>query len=297
MMLTAFLGYVLPWGQMSLWAAMVIIQLFSAIPVIGEAIVYWIWGGFSIDNVTLRRLYTLHFAVPFIIALLVYIHIKLLHEIGSGQPSTSHSYYVDHVAMWPFYAIKDLFGLLILMQIILTFVCLFPNLLGHWDNYIRADPMVTPPHIVPEWYFLWAYAILRSIPHKLLGACALVGAICLLATFPWLMDSSIPSMEYRPISKTLFFIWIFNIINLSMIGAHAPDTTAIVLGRLAAFLFFLFPLCIIIAERIETSRFTLNTIPCKKNPGWQYGEKILYALALIVEVMAREPFVPVFIVS
>jgi ubiquinol-cytochrome c reductase cytochrome b subunit len=253
MMLTAFLGYVLPWGQMSLWAAMVIIQLFSAIPIIGESIVYWIWGGFSIDNVTLRRLYTLHFAVPFLIALLVYIHIKLLHEVGSGQPSTSQTYYVDHVVMWPFHAIKDFFGLLILVQIILIFVCLYPNLLGHWDNYIRADPMVTPPHIVPEWYFLWAYAILRSIPHKLLGACALVGAICLLVTFPWLIDSQIPSMEYRPLSKILFFIWIFNLINLGAIGAHSPDSMAILFGRLCSILYFSFPILLIYVNSIENN--------------------------------------------
>lgn len=188
MILTAFLGYVLPWGQMSFWAATVITNLASAIPFVGNKIVFWLWGGFAVDNATLNRFFSLHYLLPFIIAALVILHIVFLHEHGSSTPLGLDSK-VDTVSFNPYFSVKDLFGVWIFLLIFLFFVFFYPNVLGHTDNYIPANPLVTPTHIVPEWYFLPFYAILRSIPDKLMGVVCLLNSIFVLLLAPFFFQN------------------------------------------------------------------------------------------------------------
>jgi ubiquinol-cytochrome c reductase cytochrome b subunit len=183
MMATAFMGYVLPWGQMSFWGATVITNLFSAIPLVGFSIVEWLWGGFSVDNATLNRFYSLHYLMPFLIAALTLVHLTLLHQHGSNNPLGINTN-VDTISFYPYFYVKDAFSFLILLTIFSFFVFFYPNALGHPDNYIPANPLVTPPHIVPEWYFLPFYAILRSIPDKLGGVVAMISAILALLLLP-----------------------------------------------------------------------------------------------------------------
>ena len=204
MMATAFLGYVLPWGQMSFWGATVITNLFSAIPFAGPAIVEWLWGGFSIDNATLNRFFSLHFILPFAIAGLVIAHIALLHRDGSNNPLGIDSR-SDSIPFYPYAYVKDLFSLIVFIVFFSIFLFYFPNLLGHPDNYIPADPMSTPAHIVPEWYFLPFYAILRSIPDKLGGVAAMGGAIVILFFLPFINTSEVRSSTFRPIYRKLFW--------------------------------------------------------------------------------------------
>ena len=198
MMATAFTGYVLPWGQMSFWGATVITNLFSAIPLIGKSVAQWLWGGFSVDNPTLNRFYTLHFVLPFIIAALVVLHIALLHEHGSNNPMGIDTD-VDAVGFYPYFVWKDLFGLSIFITFFGVVVFFYPNTLGHPDNYIPANPLVTPAHIVPEWYFLPFYAILRAIPDKLGGVAAMGGAIAILFLLPSLYDPKILGPRFKPL--------------------------------------------------------------------------------------------------
>jgi ubiquinol-cytochrome c reductase cytochrome b subunit len=192
MMATAFMGYVLPWGQMSFWGATVITNLFSAIPVAGPSIVEWLWGGFSVDNATLNRFFSLHFLMPFVIAGMVIAHIALLHRDGSNNPLGIDSS-MDKIAFYPYYYVKDLFSVVVFVVFFSLFLFYYPNLLGHPDNYIPADPMSTPAHIVPEWYFLPFYAILRSIPDKLGGVAAMGGAIVILLFLPFINTSEVRS--------------------------------------------------------------------------------------------------------
>lgn len=244
MMATAFLGYVLPWGQMSFWGATVITNLFSAIPLIGKDIVDWLWGGFSVDNPTLNRFYSLHFLLPFLIAGLSAVHIVLLHQYGSGNPL---GFYVksENIPFYPYYYIKDLFGLFVLLLVFSIFIFYFPNTLGHPDNYIMADPMKTPLHIVPEWYFLPFYAILRSIPNKIGGVVAMFGAIVVLLLLPFLNTSKVRSTAFRPLYKIAYWLLVVSFLILGWIGQMPVDYPYTEVGIVAMIYYFSFFLVIV----------------------------------------------------
>jgi len=244
MMATAFIGYVLPWGQMSFWGATVITNLLSAIPYIGQDLVEWLWGGYSINNPTLNRFYSLHYLLPFIIAGLVILHLIALHEFGSNNPMGFLGD-IDKLPFHPYYTIKDIVGLILIAILISYLVHFQPNLLGHTDNYIPANPLVTPPHIQPEWYFLFAYTILRSIPNKLLGVIALFGSLIILLFLPYINTSKIRSNQFRPISKYLYWIFIGDFIILTYIGAQVPEIPWVQIGQLASVFYFLYILIII----------------------------------------------------
>jgi quinol-cytochrome oxidoreductase complex cytochrome b subunit len=238
LMAAAFLGYVLPWGQMSYWAATVIIQLFTAIPLIGKEIVEWVWGGFTLGNTAIRRLFSLHFIVPFIIALLSLFHIYVLHRFGSNEPVGVDTKAIDRTNMNPYYIIKDLFGISILVTIFIYFVGIIPNALGHWDNYVVADPVVTPPHIVPEWYFLWAYAILRSIPHKLLGVVGFASSIIYIWIIAWIIVPTFGRNFTSRYLRILYYLFICGLLVLGTLGASAPTPPVLYEGRLHALIYF-----------------------------------------------------------
>jgi ubiquinol-cytochrome c reductase cytochrome b subunit len=253
MMATAFLGYVLPWGQMSFWGATVITNLFSAIPLAGPAIVEWLWGGFSIDNATLNRFFSLHFILPFAIAGLVIAHIALLHRDGSNNPLGIDSK-TDSIPFYPYAYVKDLFSLIVFVVFFSVFLFFFPNLLGHPDNYIPADPMSTPAHIVPEWYFLPFYAILRSIPDKLGGVAAMGGAIVILLFLPFINTSEVRSATFRPIYRKLFWFIFADFLLLGWIGQEIVETPFVEIGQLAtAFYFFYFLVLIPAMGILESS--------------------------------------------
>lgn len=218
MIITAFMGYVLPWGQMSFWGATVITNLFSAIPFFGSEIVSWLWGGFAIDNATLTRFYSLHYFMPFIISALVGIHLLLLHQSGSNNPLGVSFSSEGGITMYPYYIIKDLYGVILFLIFFAIFLFFMPNFLGHPDNYIPANPMVTPPHIVPEWYFLPFYAILRAIPDKLTGVVALASAILSLFLLPILHKPEVRSMVMRPISRISFWCFVVSCLLLGWLG-------------------------------------------------------------------------------
>ena len=240
MMATAFMGYVLPWGQMSFWGATVITNLFSAIPLIGDNITQWLWGGYSVDNPTLSRFYTLHFLLPFLIVGVVVLHIVALHTHGSNNPlGIDRKGPQDSIPFHPFYTIKDLFGLSFALTIFFAVVFFAPDFLGHPDNYIPADPLKTPAHIVPEWYFLPFYAILRAIPDKLGGVIAMFSAIFVLFLLPWLDTSKVRSATFRPIYKVLFWIFLFNSIVLGWVGSKPAEGIYIIISRIATLYYFL----------------------------------------------------------
>ena len=239
MMATAFMGYVLPWGQMSFWGATVITNLFSAIPWAGEAIVTWLWGGFSVDNPTLNRFYSLHYLMPFVIFALVFLHLWALHRFGSNNPlGIDAKGPQDKIPFHPYYTVKDLFGLGVFLLVFMGVVFFAPNSLGEPDNYIQADPLVTPAHIVPEWYFLPFYAILRSIPDKLIGVIAMFGSILILIVLPWLDRSPVRSAKFRPIYKQFFWIFVVDCIVLGWIGANPPEGHYLIIGRIATIYYF-----------------------------------------------------------
>nr|ABO64869.1 cytochrome b [Danionella dracula]BAW88937.1 cytochrome b [Danionella dracula] len=243
-MMTAFVGYVLPWGQMSFWGATVITSLLSAIPYLGETLVQWIWGGFSVDNPTLTRFFAFHFFFPFVAAAMVILHLMLLHETGSNNP-TGLNPNMDKVAFHPYFTNKDLLGFLVMLLSLISLALFFPNLLGDPENFTAASPMVTPPHIKPEWYFLFAYAILRSIPSKLGGVMALLFSILVLLLVPILHTSKQRGLMFRPTTKFLFWFLVGDTIILTWIGGLPVEEPFTVIGQIASAIYFALFLIII----------------------------------------------------
>jgi len=238
LVVTAFLGYVLPYGQMSLWGATVITNLISAVPWIGQDIVEFIWGGFSVNNATLNRFFALHFVLPFILAALVLMHMIALHDTaGSGNPLGLSGNY-DRIPMAPYYLFKDLITIFIFIFVLSIFVFFMPNVLGDSDNYIMANPMQTPPAIVPEWYLLPFYAILRSIPNKLLGVIAMLSAILIILALPIVDLGRSRGLQFRPLNKLAFFIFVANFLILMQIGAKHVEDPFILLGQISTILYF-----------------------------------------------------------
>jgi len=253
MMATAFMGYVLPWGQMSFWGATVITNLFSALPVIGETIVTFLWGGYSVDNPTLNRFFSLHYLLPFMIFGVVVLHIWALHVVGQNNPTGVEVKNVqkDTVPFTPYATVKDIFGMVVFMILFSWFVFYQPNFMGHADNYIPANPAATPAHIVPEWYFLPFYAILRAIPDKLGGVMAMGGAIVVLAFLPWIDTSKIKSMSYRPIARQLFWMFLLVCIGLGYLGAMPADEPYVTISRILTVLYFGFFVALFIVGLFE----------------------------------------------
>ena len=248
MIATAFMGYVLPWGQMSYWAATVITNLFSAFPVIGHPIVTFLWGGYAVGNPTLNRFFALHYLLPFIILGFVLLHLIALHRHGSNNPlGIDMKGPQDSLPFHPYYTIKDLFGLTVFLVIYMGIVFYHPNVFTNPDNYIPANPLQTPPEIVPEWYLLPFYAILRSVPNKLLGVIAAFGSILLLFLMPWLDTSPVRSARFRPIYKKVFWLLVIDVLALGWVGDHPPEGIVVTVGHIATFYYFfhmliLFPL-------------------------------------------------------
>ena len=236
---TAFLGYVLPWGQISFWGATVITNLFSAIPYVGPSIVNWIWGGFAVDNATLSRFYSLHFLFPFVVAALSAIHIVFLHQLGANNP-LGVSRQVDKVPFHPYFTYKDIVGFMVILWALLTLSLLAPYALMDPDNFIPANPIVTPKHIQPEWYFLFAYAILRSIPNKILGVIALVLSVAALITLPFTHKAKFRGLAFYPLNQWIFWFFISFVVLLTWIGARPVEEPYVLTGQILTFLYFSF---------------------------------------------------------
>ena len=256
MMATAFMGYVLPWGQMSFWGATVITNLFSAIPYVGESIVTLLWGGFSVDNATLNRFFSLHYLMPFIIAGVVVLHIVALHRFGSNNPiGIDTKGPQDTISFHPYYTIKDVFGIAVFLLLLAMAVFFFPNAMGHPDNYIPADALQTPAHIVPEWYFLPFYAILRAVPDKLGGVLLMFGAIAVLFVLPWLDRSPVRSARFRPLFRIFFWLFFVNAIALGYLGGKPAEGIYVILSRVATAWYFLHFLAILpLLSMFETTK-------------------------------------------
>ena len=240
MMATAFMGYVLPWGQMSYWGATVITNLFSAIPLVGQSIVTWLWGGFSVDNPTLNRFFSLHYLLPFVLTGIVFLHVAALHITGSNNPlGIDVKSPQDTVPFHPYYTIKDSVGMCVYLLVFAVLVFFFPNFLGDPNNFIPANPLQTPSDIVPEWYFLPFYAILRAVPNKLGGVTMMFGAIAVLFVLPWLDTSPVRSTRFRPLYRPFIFVLVASVVVLGVVGAHKPEGIWVVLGRVSATYYFL----------------------------------------------------------
>ncbi len=276
MMATAFMGYVLPWGQMSFWGATVITNLFSAIPLVGESIVTWLWGGFAVDNPTLNRFYALHYLLPFIIFALVFLHLWALHVHKSNNPlGIDVKGPQDMIPFTPYYTIKDAFGLGVFLIVYLGFVFFAPNFFGEPDNYIKANPMVTPPHIVPEWYFLPFYAILRAItfdiwfiPAKLIGVTMMFGSIIVLLFLPWLDRSPVRSARFRPLYRQFFWLFLVDCFVLGAAGGHPPEGQWIWIGQIAtAYYFAHFLIILPLLSYLEKPRQLPSSISAAVTPG------------------------------
>ena len=246
MMATAFMGYVLPWGQMSYWGATVITNLFSAFPVVGKYIVTLLWGGFSVDQPTLNRFFALHYLLPFVLVGVIFLHVAALHIVGSNNPlGIDVKSPQDTVPFHPYYTIKDSVGVCVFLMVWAAFVCFAPNYLGDPNNFIPANPLQTPADIVPEWYFLPYYAILRSVPNKLLGVCMMFGSLLLLLVLPWLDTSRVRSARFRPIFRKLIWVWVLAFVALGVCGAHKPEGGWVILSRVATLWYFLHLLVIL----------------------------------------------------
>nr|WP_321460357.1 cytochrome b N-terminal domain-containing protein [uncultured Cohaesibacter sp.] len=246
MMATGFMGYVLPWGQMSFWGATVITNLFSAFPAVGDPIVTLLWGGFSVDNPTLNRFFSLHYLLPFMLVGVVALHIWAFHVVGNNNPTgVEVKSSKDTVPFTPYYTVKDLFAIVVFLVFFAWMMFMVPNFMGHPDNYIPADPLVTPPHIVPEWYFLPFYAILRAIPDKLGGVLAMFGAIAVLFVLPWLDTSKVRSMNYRPLGRQFFWIFVVVCIGLGYLGGKPAEGGYILWARIFTVYYFAYFLVIL----------------------------------------------------
>ena len=241
MMATAFMGYVLPWGQMSFWGATVITNLFSAIPLVGDSVVTWLWGGFAVDNPTLNRFYSLHYLLPFVLVGIVFLHLWALHHRKSNNPlGIDIKGPQDTIPFHPYYTVKDALGIAVFGIFFAAFLFFMPNALGEPENYIKADPLVTPAHIVPEWYFLPFYAILRAIPDKLGGVVAMFAAIFVLFVLPWLDTSRVRSATFRPIYKQMFWLFVIVCLVLGWCGAKPAEGIYLTISRVGTFLYFAF---------------------------------------------------------
>nr|CCP46821.1 Cytochrome b [Synodontis eupterus] len=257
-MATAFVGYVLPWGQMSFWGATVITNLLSAVPYMGNALVQWIWGGFSVDNATLTRFFTFHFLLPFAVIAATVLHALFLHETGSNNPIGLNSN-ADKISFHPYFSYKDLFGFILLITSLATLALFSPNLLSDPENFTPANPLVTPPHIKPEWYFLFAYAILRSIPNKLGGVLALLFSILVLMIVPLLHTSKQQGLTFRPITQFLFWALVADVFILTWIGGMPVEHPFIIIGQIASVLYFLLFLTLIpMAGWLENKLLNFN---------------------------------------
>ena len=250
MIITAFIGYVLPWGQMSFWGATVITSLASAIPVVGDSIVTWLWGGFSVDNATLNRFFSLHYLLPFLITGVTILHLAALHQYGSNNPLGVNAS-VDKISFYPYFYVKDLVGWIAFGLFFSVFVFYAPNVLGHPDNYIPANPMSTPAHIVPEWYFLPVYAILRSIPNKLGGVLAIALVFACLFALPFINTSYVRSSSFRPLQAKAFWLLVADCLLLGWLGSQPVEAPYVTIGQLASLGFFVYFAIIPILGRYE----------------------------------------------
>jgi ubiquinol-cytochrome c reductase cytochrome b subunit len=273
MIATAFLGYVLPYGQMSLWGATVITNLMSAIPWVGQDIVEFIWGGFSVNNATLNRFFALHFVLPFVLAALALMHLIALHDSsGSGNPLGVSGNY-DRLPFWPYFIFKDLITIFLFFIVLSIFVFFMPNVLGDSENYVMANPMQTPPAIVPEWYLLPFYAILRSIPNKLLGVIAMFAAILAILLLPFSDLSKLRGIQFRPLSKIAFFIFVANFLILMQLGAKHVESPFIEFGQISTILYFAHFIVIVPSVTLlENSLIDLATVPLSENQNSFRGE-------------------------